>query len=162
MVKLYREAYGLNAYSGILFNHESIFRSNSFVTKKIIQAACNIKLGLQSELIIGNLDIYRDWGWAPEYVECMRLILSLEHSDDFIIATGKPHSLRDFIQIAFEYINLDYNKYIIQNASFMRPLDIKFSCGDSSKAYKILNWQPKFTLEKIIHTMIDHELEMKN
>lgn len=156
----YREAYNLFSCSGILFNHESPLRPSRFVTKKIITSACAISEGKQDKLILGNISIFRDWGWAPEYVKAMHLILLQEKPDDFVIATGKSLSLEKFIDITFQYFNLDYKDYLVIKKELKRPTDISFSLGDPSKAKRVLNWVPTVTIEDVIHRMIEDNLSV--
>ncbi len=150
----YREAYNLFSCSGILFNHESPLRPARFVTKKIIDTACSIAQGRKIKLILGNISIFRDWGWAPEYVQAMHLILQQENPDDFVISSGKSTSLEKFIDLTFQYFNLDYRDYLLIKKELIRPTDISFTLGDSSKAKKILKWKSKIPVEEIIHRMI--------
>jgi GDPmannose 4,6-dehydratase len=154
----YREAYNLFSCSGILFNHESPLRAKRFVTKKIIDTACAIADGENIELELGNISIIRDWGWAPEYCEAMHLILQQAEPGDFVISTGKSTSLEEFINLTFQYFNLDYKKYIVIKKEFIRPTDIGFSLGDSSKAARLLKWVPKVHIKDIIERMIKEKL----
>jgi GDPmannose 4,6-dehydratase len=158
----YREAYNLFACSGILFNHESPFRPNRFVTQKIINSVINIYEGKQQKLELGNLDIYRDWGWAPEYVTAMHLMLQQSDAEDYVIATGNTHSLKEFVMKAFEYFNLNWEKYLVINSELIRPTDIKSSIGNPEKALKNLGWKAKFTIDDIIKEMIEFQLIVKN
>jgi GDPmannose 4,6-dehydratase len=160
-VSNYRESYDLFACSGILFNHESYFRPNRFVTQKIILSAIEIYNKKKDFFEIGNIDIVRDWGWAPEYVEAMHLILQQNKADDFIIATGTSISLKEFINITFSYFNLDYNNYLIQNKKLLRPSDILISKADNTKAKKILGWESKTNVNDIIGRMIEYQLTGK-
>lgn len=154
-VSNYRESYNIFACSGILFNHESTLRPARFVTQKIINTVNNIVNGKEKKLELGNLNIHRDWGWAPEYVEAMHLMLQKEKPNDYVIATGRKHSLIEFVSLAFSYYNLNYNDYLIVNESFKRPTDIQISYGNPSKAKKELGWEAKSTLEEIIAKMIE-------
>ena len=158
LVKMYRSSYNIFACTGILFNHESVLRGKSFVTKKIITTAVKIKKGLESELSLGNIDIYRDWGWAPEYVEAMWLILQQESPEDFIIATGKTFSLKDFVKHTFEYLNLDYKKFLKTNNNLLRPNDIRINKADPSKSLKILGWKAKSDMHSVIQKLLDEEI----
>ncbi|MFL0298754.1 GDP-mannose 4,6-dehydratase [Aquirufa novilacunae] len=160
-VSNYRESYDLFACSGILFNHESYFRPNRFVTQKIILSAIEIYNKKKDFFEIGNIDIVRDWGWAPEYVEAMHLILQQDKADDFIIATGTSISLKEFINITFSYFNLDYNNYLIQDKNLLRPSDILISKADNTKAKKILGWESKTKINDIIGRMIEYQLTGK-
>jgi GDPmannose 4,6-dehydratase len=150
----YREAYNLFSCSGILFNHESPLRAKRFVTRKIIDTAYAISKGEDIKLELGNISIIRDWGWAPEYCYAMHLILLQDKPDDFVISTGKSTSLEEFVEITFQSFNLDYKKYLVLNKELIRPTDISFSLGDSSKAAKILKWEPKVQVKEIIDQMI--------
>src|SRR5439155_9525446 len=138
----YREAYGLFAANGILFNHESPLRPDRFVTRKIVSAACNIKAGRQKTLRLGNLDVQRDWGWAPDYVEAMWRMLQHSVADDFVVATGMAHSLKDFVAMAFSESGLDWRNHIEIDEQLFRPSDIMCSRGDAAKARLQLGWQP--------------------
>lgn len=154
----YREAYNLFSCSGILFNHESPLRAKRFVTKKIIDTTCAIAKGEKIKLELGNISIVRDWGWAPEYCQAMHLILQQDKPDDFVISTGKSTSLEEFINLTFQYFNLDYRKYIVLKKELIRPTDIGFSLGDSAKASELLNWIPKIKVNEIIKRMIKDKL----
>lgn len=159
-VSNYREAYGLFACSGILFNHESPLRPERFVTKKIISSAVKIAAGNQSILNLGNLSIKRDWGWAPEYVTAMWLMLQQEKPDDFVIATGKTYSLESFVETTFAELDLDWNDYVVVNSDLMRPTDLETSSANPSKAHEILNWQANFSMKDVVSKMIvaEHQL----
>jgi GDPmannose 4,6-dehydratase len=154
----YREAYNLFSCSGILFNHESPLRAKRFVTKKIIDTACAIASGENIKLEIGNISIIRDWGWAPEYIHAMHLILLQNKPEDFVISTGRSTSLEEFINLTFHYFNLDYRDYLVIKKGLIRPTDIGFSLGNSSKATKLLKWIPKVFVEEIINQMIKDKL----
>lgn len=151
----YRAAYGLYACSGILFNHESPLRPPNFVTRKIIDGAYRIAQGEINELELGNLGISRDWGWAPDYVEAMWRMLQLDTPDDFVIATGKSHTLNDFLSRVFECFGLDWRDYVIFNRDLTRPLDIEFSKGNPAKAVAILDWRPHISFEDMVRRMVD-------
>jgi GDPmannose 4,6-dehydratase len=153
----YREAYNLYACTGILFNHESPLRKDRFVTKKIIATAFKISQGENIKLNLGNINIHRDWGWAPEYVEAMWLMLQQEKPDDFVIATGKTTSLENFIKITFELLNLNWRDYVSFDELLMRPTDISVGYANPSKAKKILNWEAKNEIADIIKLMLDDE-----
>lgn len=153
LVSNYRESYGLFACTGILFNHESPLRSKRFVTQKIIQAASYISKNLDAKLSLGNISIYRDWGWAPEYVEAMWLMLQRERPEDFVIATGKSVSLEYFIEKAFSYHGLSWKNHVLINSSFLRPSDIEYSAADPHKAESILGWKAKFEVDDVIRIM---------
>ena len=161
-VSNYREAYNLFACSGILFNHESVLRPKRFVTRKIINSVCKIANQEMESLHLGNLNISRDWGWAPEYVNAMHLILQQDKPEDFVIATGKKTSLKEFVKKAFEYFDLDFNNYVKTDESMFRPTDIINSFGDATKAKEILNWQAKSDIDDIIKMMIQAELIESN
>jgi len=157
-VTMYRNSYSIFACTGILFNHESNLRGAKFVTRKIIETAVKIEKGLEESLILGNLDIHRDWGWAPEYVEAMWLMLQQDSPDDFIIATGKTHSLEDFVRYSFECLNLDYKTYLKTEKKFYRPQDIRVNLADPSKASKILGWKAESDMYSVVKKLIDIEL----
>jgi GDPmannose 4,6-dehydratase len=154
----YREAYGLFACNGILFNHESPRRGETFVTRKITRAATRIKLGLQDKLYLGNLDAKRDWGFAGNYVEAMWLMLQQDKPDDYVIATGECHSVRDFVDEVFGYLDLDWHKYVEIDPRYFRPSEVDHLQGDASKAKKILNWKPKVTFQELIRMMVDADM----
>jgi GDPmannose 4,6-dehydratase len=156
----YREAYGLFAANGILFNHESPRRGETFVTRKITRAATRIKEGLQEKLYLGNLDAKRDWGFAGDYVEAMWLMLQQEKPDDYVIATGQTHSIREFLDLAFERLGLDWNKYVEIDKRYLRPTEVDLLRGDPSKAKKVLSWEPKVGFEQLAAMMIDADLEL--
>lgn len=151
----YREAYGLFACTGIMFNHESIFRPEHFVTQKIVAGACRIAAGQQEKLHLGNLSIQRDWGWAPEYVEAMWLMLQKDVADDFVIATGQTYSLEQFVEKAFSSMNLDWRKFVMTDVSSFRPTEIMISKSNPSKARKHLRWEAKSTMQDVIRLMIE-------
>ena len=153
----YREAYKQFACTGILFNHESPYRPARFVTKKIIQTAHKISLGLEKKLILGDISIIRDWGWAEDYVEAMWLMLQQDTAQDFVISTGKVISLMEFTDKVFQCFGLDWKEFVEINESFKRPTDIRFSKGDSSKAKEILGWTPKHNIDQILNKLIDFE-----
>jgi GDPmannose 4,6-dehydratase len=156
----YREAYNIFACSGILFNHESPLRPERFVTQKIVTSACNIALGLQDhKLSLGNLLIERDWGWAPEYVEAMHLMLQEDIPDDYVIATGVSHKLESFVHAAFAALNLDWRDHVVVDSALLRPTDITFGKGNPTKAKQKLGWQAKSHMHEIIKMMIDKKLE---
>jgi GDPmannose 4,6-dehydratase len=154
----YREAYGLFACSGILFNHESPLRPERFVTKKIVAAACRIFKGSSEKLYLGNLNIQRDWGWAPEYVEAMYKMIQQDEPDDYVIATGKSYALQDFVVEAFSYFNLDWRDYVVSDSSLMRPTDLSISRGNAQKASKKLDWQARSKMPDVVRMMIKAEM----
>jgi len=156
----YRESYGLFAVSGILFNHESPRRGHEFVTRKISDGVARIKLGLAKELRLGNIDSQRDWGYAGDYVRAMYLMLQQDEPDDYVIATGTTHSVRDFLEIAFGHVGLDYHDHVVQDARFMRPAEVDHLTGDSGKAHRKLGWQPTVDFEELVVMMVDHDLEL--
>jgi GDPmannose 4,6-dehydratase len=155
----YREAYGLHASNGILFNHESPRRGETFVTRKITRAVAAIKLGLQEKLYLGNLDARRDWGYAKEYVEAMWLMLQQDQADDFVIATGETHSVKEFLEEAFAHVNLDWKKYVVHDARYERPSEVDLLIGDPSKAKKVLKWEPKTHFKDLVRIMVDADIE---
>ncbi|PKN34822.1 MAG: GDP-mannose 4,6-dehydratase [Deltaproteobacteria bacterium HGW-Deltaproteobacteria-19] len=159
VVRNYRDAYKLFASNGILFNHESPRRGETFVTRKITQAATRIKLGLQDKLYLGNLEAKRDWGYAGDYVEAMWLMLQQEEPDDYAIATGETHSVREFAEKVFAKLDLDYGQYVAIDPRYFRPTEVDVLLGDSSKARKALGWEPKVSFDKLIDMMIAADME---
>jgi GDPmannose 4,6-dehydratase len=159
-VSNYREAYNMFACTGILFNHESPLRKERFVTKKIITTAFKISSGIDIKLNLGNINIQRDWGWAPEYVNAMWLMLQLENPDDFIIATGKTTSLEEFINITFKSLGLNWKDHVIFDNELIRPTDINLGLANPNKAKNILNWEAKIGVEEVIRLMLDAEKEL--
>ncbi len=155
----YRESYGMFACSGILFNHESPRRGETFVTRKITRAVAYIKAGLQDKLYLGNLDAKRDWGYAKEYVEAMWLMLQQDKPDDYIVATGETHAVREFLEEAFRYAGLDYKKYVEFDKRYTRPAEVDLLIGDASKAKKKLGWQPKTKFKELVKIMVDADME---
>jgi GDPmannose 4,6-dehydratase len=156
----YREAYGLFACNGILFNHESPRRGETFVTRKITRAATRIKCGLQDKLYLGNLEAKRDWGYAGDYIEAMWLMLQQERSDDYVIATGESHSVKEFLEEVFDYLDLDWKKYVEIDSRYFRPSEVDFLQGDASKAKKILGWEPKVSFKALAKMMTDADMEI--
>ncbi len=156
----YREAYDIFACNGILFNHESPRRGETFVTRKITRAATRIKCGLQKELYLGNLEAKRDWGFAEDYVEAMWLMLQQDKPDDYVIATGECHSIREFLQEAFSYLDMDWEEYVKIDTVHFRPTEVDLLQGDASKARRVLGWKPKVSFQELVHMMIDSDLEM--
>jgi GDPmannose 4,6-dehydratase len=154
----YRESYGLFAVSGILFNHESPRRGLEFVTRKITDAVARIKLGLTDELRLGNLDAKRDWGYAGDYVEAMWLMLQQNEPDDFVIGSGETHSVREFVQIAFEHVGLDWEPHVKIDPAFLRPAEVEILLADPDKARTRLNWQPRVSFEDLVVMMVDADL----
>lgn len=156
----YREAYGLFACSGILFNHESERRGETFVTRKITRAATRIKVGLQEKLYLGNLDAQRDWGYAKDYVEAMWMMLQAETAEDYVIATGKTHTIREFLDESFGFLDLDWKEYVEIDPLYYRPAEVDLLLGDSSKARKELGWEPKVDFKGLVRLMIEHDLAL--
>ena len=156
----YRESYGLFASNGILFNHESPRRGETFVTRKISRAVAAIKLGLQKELYLGNMDAKRDWGYAPEYVEGMWRILQADQPDDFVLATNETHTVKEFVQEAFGHVGLEWEKYIKYDARYERPAEVDLLIGDPAKAKRQLGWEPKVRFKELVQIMVDADLEM--
>lgn len=155
----YREGYGLHASSGILFNHESPIRGIEFVTKKISDGVARIKMGYIKEMYLGNLDAKRDWGFAGDYVEAMWMMLQQDKADDYVIATGRTHSVREFCEAAFSHVGLDYRNYVKIKDEFKRPLDVVCLQGDPAKAEKVLGWKPKTSFEELVGMMVDADME---
>jgi len=155
----YRESYNMFCCSGILFNHESPRRGLEFVTRKVTNTVAKIKLGLTNELRLGNLDAKRDWGFAGDYVKAMWLMLQQDEPDDYVVSTGLTHSVKDLLQIAFDYVNLNWKDYVIVDPKFVRPAEIKLLLGDPSKARKKLGWKPKISFEELVRMMVDADLE---
>ncbi len=156
----YRESYNLHASNGILFNHESPRRGETFVTRKITRAAARIKLGMQNVLYLGNLDAKRDWGYAKDYVEIMWLMLQQDQPDDYVVATGETHSVQEFVEEAFGLLDLDWKKYVKHDARYERPAEVELLIGDSSKAKKQLGWEPKVKFKELTKIMVDADLKM--
>jgi GDPmannose 4,6-dehydratase len=154
----YRESYNLFAVSGICFNHESPRRGHEFVTCKIARAAARIKLGLDHNVHLGNLEAQRDWGYAPDYVRGMWLMLQQDEPQDFVLATGKTHTVRRFAELAFKYVGLDYSNYVIQDPQFMRPADVDLLVGDAGNAKVKLGWEPTTTFDDLVSIMVEAEL----
>ncbi|HXY18124.1 MAG TPA: GDP-mannose 4,6-dehydratase [Candidatus Nitrosopolaris sp.] len=158
----YRESYKMFACNGILFNHESPRRGETFVTRKITRAVAQIQAGLQNKLYMGNLDAKRDWGYAKEYVEAMWLMMQQNKPDDYVIATGETHSVREFLEEAFKYVGLDYKKYVEFDKRYLRPAEVDVLIGDASKAKKKLGWQPKTSFKELVKIMVDADVEELN
>jgi GDPmannose 4,6-dehydratase len=156
----YREAYGLFACNGILFNHESPRRGETFVTRKITRAATRIKSGLQDKLYMGNLEAKRDWGYAGDYIEAMWLMLQQEKPDDYVVATGESHSVREFVEEVFGYLDLDWQQYVEIDERYFRPSEVDILLGDARKARKILNWEPKVTFRELARLMTDVDMKI--
>jgi GDPmannose 4,6-dehydratase len=158
-VSNYREAYNIFACSGILFNHESPLRPERFVTQKIVRSACRIAQGNQKKLQLGNIEIQRDWGWAPEYVEAMYLMLQQESPEDFVIATGQTRKLQDFVATAFDAVGLDWREHTMIDQSLFRPTEIMVGQGDASKAAEKLGWKPKYKMDEVVRMMVQAAIE---
>jgi len=154
----YRESYGLHASSGILFNHESPRRGETFVTRKITRAVAHIKLGLQRKLYIGNLDARRDWGYAPDYVRAMWMILQQDTPDDYVVGTGEAHTVREFVELAFAHANLDWREFVEIDPRYFRPAEVDYLLADASKARRVLGWEPTVAFEELVRIMIDADL----
>ena len=157
----YREAYGLFACSGILFNHESPLRPERFVTQKIVAAACRIASGSKGKLILGNIDVQRDWGWAPEYVQAMWLMLQQDEPDDYVIATGETKSLENFVSAVFSRIGMNWRDHVEHNHDLLRPTDILISRANPNKARKILGWQAQHRMKDVVRMMVEAQLQLK-
>jgi GDPmannose 4,6-dehydratase len=160
IVRNYRRAYKLHAVNGILFNHESPRRGSNFVTNKVVKAAVRIKLGLQDKLELGNMDSYRDWGHSYDYVRAMHMILNHDTPDDFVVATGVTHSIREMCEYVFGQLDLDYKDYVVQNPKFMRPEELPYLKGDSTKIRETLGWKPKYTFEMLMDEMTEHWMKI--
>ena len=156
----YREAYDLFIANGILFNHESELRGETFVTRKITRALARIKLGLLDKLYLGNLEARRDWGYAGDYVEAMWLMLQQEMPDDYVVATGESHSVQEFLDVAAECCGVDWHKHVAIDRRYFRPTEVNSLCGDSSKARRLLNWRPKVGFPELVRRMVEHDLEL--
>jgi len=156
----YRESYGLFACNGILFNHESPRRGETFVSRKITRAVARIHSGLQNKLYLGNLDAKRDWGYTPEYVEAMWRMMQLDEPDDFVVATGETHTVSEFVQTAFEYVGLDWRKWVEIDPRYFRPTEVDLLQGDASKARRVFGWEPKVKFEKFVRLMVDADLQL--
>lgn len=158
MVKNYRESYGMFACNGILFNHESERRGIEFVTRKITDGVARIHLGLQDKILLGNLEVWRDWGYAPDYVEGMWLMLQQDIPDDYVLATNHAHSLEEFLDCAFKVVGLDWRDYIEQDERYMRPAEVPYLKGDASKAQEQLGWKPKTSFESMVKIMVENDI----
>jgi GDPmannose 4,6-dehydratase len=154
----YREAYGMFVCNGILFNHESPRRGETFVTRKITRGVARIKAGLDKKLYLGNLDAKRDWGHAKDYVEAMWLMLQQDQPDDYVVATGEMHSVREFVEAAFQHAGLDWQKYVEIDQRYFRPSEVDALQGDASKAKKVLGWQPKVIFNELVKEMVNHDI----
>jgi GDPmannose 4,6-dehydratase len=159
-IRNFRDAYNLFACNGILWNHESNRRSEDFVTRKITRAATRIKLGLQKKLILGNIDTKRDWGFSGDYIKAMWMMLQQDKPDDYVIATNETHSVREFLETTFAYLDLDYQDYVEIDPQLFRPAEVNILQGDYSKAKKILGWEPETTFTELVHLMVDSDLKL--
>ena len=159
LVRNYRKAYKLHACNGILFNHESPRRGSNFVTTKVVKSAVEIKLGLRDKLEMGNLDSYRDWGHSKDYVRAMHMIINNDTPEDFVVSTMDTHSVRDLCDVVFKHLGMDYKDYVVQNPKFLRPEELPYLKGDSSKIRKTLGWKPEYTFETLIQEMVDYWME---
>jgi GDPmannose 4,6-dehydratase len=153
----YREAYGLHASNGILFNHESPWRGETFVTRKITRGATRIREGLQQKLYLGNLDARRDWGYAKDYVEAMWLMLQQDEPDDYVIATGETHSVHEFLELTFEHLGLRWQDHMVVDPRYFRPAEVDLLLGDASKARELLGWQPRTTFRELVSLMVEYD-----
>ena len=160
IVRNYRHSYKLFAANGILFNHESPRRGSNFVTNKVVKAAVRIKLGLDKELELGNLDAYRDWGHSKDYVRAMHMIINHTVADDFVVATGETRSVRDMCKYVFETLGMDYQEFVIQNPKHLRPEELPYLKGDSTKVRTTLGWKPEYTFEMMMDEMIEHWMRL--
>jgi GDPmannose 4,6-dehydratase len=156
----YREAYGMFASNGILHNHESPRRGETFVTRKTTRAVARIKAGIQDKLYLGNMDSRRDWGYAPEYVEAMWMMLQQDEADDFVIATGESHTIREFVQLAFAYADLDPEEHVRVDPRYYRPAEVDDLCGDPAKARRVLGWEPKTAFPELVRIMVDADMQL--
>jgi len=157
----YREAYGIFACNGILFNHESPRRGETFVTRKITRALARILAGRQDKLFLGNLDAKRDWGYAGDIVEAMWLIMQAPNPDDFVVATGETHSVREFLEEAFSCVGLDWKKYVEFDSKYLRPTEVDLLIGDPSKAREVLGWRPKVSFQQLVHMMVREDVKLE-
>ncbi len=160
MTKIYRESYNLFCSNGILFNHESPYRGETFVTRKITRAVGRISVGIQKKISLGNIEASRDWGFAGDYVEAMWKILNHSKSDDFVIATGETHTIKEFLEIAFDYVNLNYEDFLEISEKHFRPNEVGYLLGDPAKAKKELKWSPKTSFKDLVIMMLDHDIEL--
>jgi len=158
----YREAFGLFACNGILFNHESPRRGETFVTRKITRAVARISAGIQDHLYLGNLEAKRDWGFAPDYVEAIWLMVQQEEADDYVIATGETHSVREFVELAFAHVGLDWTKYVDIDPRYFRPAEVDLLLGDASKAHRKLGWRPRTGFEELVKLMVEADVRLLN
>ena len=160
MTKIYRDSYNMFCVNGILFNHESPHRGETFVTRKITRAATRIHLGIQSKLILGNLDASRDWGFAGDFIEGMWMMMQHKQPDDWVLATGETYTVRDFLKITFKKLNLNWEDFVEVSERYLRPNEVDYLLGDSSKAKKVLNWSPRTSFEELVDLMIESDLNL--
>jgi len=160
IVRHYRRAYNLHACNGILFNHESPRRGSNFVTSKVVKTACMIKLGMADKLELGNIDSFRDWGHSKDYVKAMHAILNHDVADDFVVSTMETRSVREMCEVVFNYLDLDYKDYVVQNPKYMRPEELPYLKGDSTKIRTTLGWKPTYTFVELMHEMTDHWMDV--
>jgi len=160
IVRHYRRAYGLHACNGILFNHESPRRASNFVTSKVVKTACMIKLGMTDKLELGNMDAYRDWGHSKDYVKAMQLIINHDVADDFVVSTMETRSVREMCDVVFKYLDLDYRDYVVQNPKYLRPEELPYLKGDSTKLRTTFDWKPSYTFKELMHEMTDHWMDV--
>lgn len=160
VVRHYRRAYKLHAVNGILFNHESPRRGSNFVTNKVVKGACMIKLGMAKNLEMGNMDSFRDWGHSKDYVKAMHTIMNLEEPGDYVVSTMQTHSVREMCDVVFKYLGLDYKDYVVQNDKFLRPEELPYLKGDSTKLREKTGWAPTYTFEEMMHEMCDHWMDV--
>jgi len=160
VVRHYRRAYKLHAVNGILFNHESPRRGSNFVTNKVVKGACMIKLGKQTKLEMGNMDSFRDWGHSKDYVKAMHAMMKHDVADDFVVSTMETHSVREMCDVVFNYLGLDYKDYVVQNDKFLRPEELPYLKGDSTKIRTALGWKPTYTFVEMMHEMCDHWMDV--
>lgn len=156
----YRDAYGMYVVNGILFNHEGSRRAQHYVTRKVTLSAARILMGLQQDLRLGNLDAKRDWGYAPEYAEGIWCMLQQPEPDDYVLATGETHSVQELVQVAFDYVGLDWRKYVRIDEAFLRPTEVNELCGNAAKAKRVLGWEPKVKFKQLVELMVDADLEL--
>lgn len=162
MTNIYKNAYGMYAVSGVLFNHESPLRGLEFVSRKITNGVAEISLGLKKELVLGNLKAIRDWGYAPEYMQAVHLMMQQKKPDTYVVSTGESHSVEEFVKLAFELVGLNWKKYVKTDRRFFRPLEVDYLKGDSKKAQRKLGWKPKTTFKKLVKVMLDEDLKKWN
>jgi len=160
IVRHYRRAYGLHACNGILFNHESPRRASNFVTSKVVKTASMIKLGMTDKLELGNMDAYRDWGHSKDYVKAMQLIINHDVADDFVVSTMETRSVREMCDVVFKYLDLDYRDYVVQNPKYLRPEELPYLKGDSTKLRTTFDWKPSYTFKELMHEMTDHWMDV--